>query len=111
MMGMALVFQMPTIAFFLAKLGVVTAQFLVAKLRHAVLILFVAAAVVTPSTDPWNQMLLAGTMIGLYLICILIVAVFGRSPSRHDAAVLLICASASMLHRKVLPFPARSLTR
>ena len=75
------------------------------------LILFAVAAIVTPSTDPWNQMILAGTMIGLYLICILIVAVFGRNPSRQDATVLLVCVSASMLHRKVLPFRARSSTR
>jgi len=108
MMGMALVFQMPTIAFFTAKLGIVTARFLIAKLQHAVVILFVVAAIVTPSTDPWNQTILAGTMIALYLICILIVAVFGRSRARPDAAVLLVCASASMLHRNVLPFRARS---
>ncbi len=111
MMGMALVFQMPTIAFFLAKLGLVTARFLISKLQHAVVILFVVAAIVTPSTDPWNQTILAGTMIGLYLICIVIVAVFGRSAPRSDAAVLLVCASASMIHRNVLPFRARSMTR
>jgi sec-independent protein translocase protein TatC len=111
MLGMALVFQMPTVAFFLAKLGVVTARFLISKLRHAVLVLFVVAAIVTPSTDPWNQIILAGTMIGLYLVCILIVAVFGRRPVRPEAAMLLACASASLLHRKVLPFRPRPLAR
>jgi sec-independent protein translocase protein TatC len=106
MIGLALVFQMPTIAFFLAKLGVVTARFLVSKLRHAVLILVIAAAVITPSTDPWNQMILAGTMIALYAVCILIVAICGRRPAR-DEALLLLCASASMLRGRVLPFERR----
>jgi sec-independent protein translocase protein TatC len=111
MIGLALVFQMPTIAFFLAKLGVVTARFLLSKLKHAVLGLFVAAAIVTPSTDPWNQTILAGTMIGLYLVCILIVAVFGRRPARHDAAALLLCASASVLRGRVLVFERRPVVR
>ena len=109
MVGMALVFQMPTVAFFLAKLGVVTARFLVSKLRHAVLILFVVAAIVTPSTDPWNQIILAGTMIALYGVCIVIVAVFGRRPAREEA-VLLLCASASVLRGRVLRFERRSRT-
>jgi sec-independent protein translocase protein TatC len=104
LIGMAIVFQMPTIAFFLAKLGVVTARFLLSKMRHAVLILFVVAAIVTPSTDPWNQMILAGTMIGLYAVCILIVAVFGRRPARDEAMALFVCASASVLRGKVLRF-------
>jgi sec-independent protein translocase protein TatC len=104
MIGLAIVFQMPTLAFFLARLGVVTARFLLSKLQHAVLILFIAAAIVTPSTDPWNQTILAGTMIGLYLGCILIVAVFGRRPGRQEAAVFLLCASTSVLRGKVLPF-------
>jgi sec-independent protein translocase protein TatC len=108
LIGMALVFQMPTIAFFLAKLGVVTARFLIAKLRHAVLIAFVVAAVVTPSSDPWNQTILAGTMLALYFVCIAIVAVAGRRPVR-DEALLLICASASVLRGKVLRFESRSV--
>jgi sec-independent protein translocase protein TatC len=104
MVGMALVFQMPTVAFFLAKLQVLTARFLLAKFKHAVLILFVVAAIVTPSTDPWNQIILAATMIGLYVLCIAIVAVFGRRPPSREAAALLICASATFLGGKVLPF-------
>jgi sec-independent protein translocase protein TatC len=110
LIGMALVFQMPTVAFFLARLGVVTARFLLSKLKHAVLLLFVVAAIVTPSTDPWNQLILAGTMIALYIVCIAIVAVFGRQPAR-DETLLLICASASVLKGRVLRFEPRSLSR
>ncbi len=105
LLGMAVVFQMPTIAFFLAKMGVVTARFLIHQFKYAVLIIFVIAAVVTPSSDPWNQSILAGTMLVLYLLCIGIVALFGRRPNGVDAMGIFICASASMWHRgKVLPF-------
>ena len=105
LLGLIVVFQMPTVAFFLAKMGVVTARFLVHKFKYAVLIIFVAAAVVTPSSDPWNQSILAGTMVTLYLLCIGIVALFGRRTSGVDGVAILICASASMWHRgKVLPF-------
>jgi len=107
MMGLALVFQMPTIAFFLAKLGVVTARFLISKLGHAVVICFVVSAIITPSTDPWNQTILAVTMVALYVVCIVIVAIFGRRPAR-DEALLLLCASASVLRGRVLRFEPRS---
>jgi sec-independent protein translocase protein TatC len=106
LLAMVVVFQMPTVAFFLARMGVVTAGFLVHKFKYAVLIIFVIAAVVTPSSDPWNQSILAGTMLILYLLCIGIVALFGQRPKDVDAVGILICASASLWHRrgKVLPF-------
>lgn len=105
LLGMAVVFQMPTIAFFLARMGVVTAGFLVHKFKYAVLIMFVIAAVVTPSSDPWNQSILAGTMLILYLLCIGIVALSARRSNGADSVAMLICASASLWHRgKVLPF-------
>jgi sec-independent protein translocase protein TatC len=104
-LGMVVVFQMPTVAFFLARMGVVTAGFLVHKFKYAVLIMFVIAAVVTPSSDPWNQSILAGTMLILYLLCIGIVALVGQRTNSVDAVGMLICASASMWHRgRVLPF-------
>ena len=43
---------MPMLVFFLARFGVVTAGFLVRKIKYAVLIIVVVAAVITPSADP-----------------------------------------------------------
>jgi sec-independent protein translocase protein TatC len=74
---MGVVFQMPTLVFFLAKMGLVTARFLAAQFKYAVLVIFIVAAVVTPSGDPYNQTILALPMIGLYLISILIAWIFG----------------------------------
>ena len=73
---MGIVFQMPTLVFFLAKMGLVTARFLAAQLKYAILVIFIIAAVVTPSGDPYNQTILALPMIGLYILSILIAWIF-----------------------------------
>jgi sec-independent protein translocase protein TatC len=70
LLGMIVVFQIPTVVFFLAKMGLVTARFLWRNTKYAILIIFIIAAVVTPSADPWNQTVFATPMIGLYLISI-----------------------------------------
>ena len=74
---MGVVFQMPTLVFFLAKMGLVTARFLSSQFKYAVLIIFIIAAVVTPSGDPYNQTILALPMIGLYILSIFIAWIFG----------------------------------
>jgi sec-independent protein translocase protein TatC len=73
---MGIVFQMPTLVFFLAKMGLVTARFLAAQLKYAILVIFIIAAVVTPSGDPYNQTILALPMIALYILSILIAWIF-----------------------------------
>ena len=74
---LGVVFQMPTLVFFLAKMGLVTARFLANQFKYAILVIFIIAAVVTPSGDPYNQTILALPMIGLYIISIFIAWVFG----------------------------------
>jgi len=70
LLGMVAVFQIPTLVLFLARLRLVTARFLWQQLRYAILISFVAAALLTPSPDPWNQAMFAAPIIGLYFISI-----------------------------------------
>ena len=70
LLGMVVVFQIPTLVFFLAKMRVVTARFLWRHIKYAILIIFILAAVLTPTPDPWNQTVFALPMIGLYLISI-----------------------------------------
>jgi sec-independent protein translocase protein TatC len=70
MLGMVVVFQIPTVVFFLAKMRLVTARFLWSQIKYAILLIFIAAAVLTPSTDPWNQIVFAAPMIGLYVVSI-----------------------------------------
>jgi sec-independent protein translocase protein TatC len=67
---MGLVFQMPTLVFFLAKMRLVTSGFLWRQLRYAILGTFVISAVITPTGDPMNQMIFAAPMILLYVLSI-----------------------------------------
>jgi sec-independent protein translocase protein TatC len=69
-LGMGAVFQLPLIIVFLALMGVVTPRFLVQKFRHAILIIFIIAAIISPTTDAVNLFLFAGPMILLYIISI-----------------------------------------
>ena len=68
--GMVAVFQLPTLVFFLARMRLVTARFLWRNIKYAILIIFIIAAVLTPSADPWNQTVFAAPMIALYVLSI-----------------------------------------
>jgi sec-independent protein translocase protein TatC len=72
LLAFGLIFQMPTLVFFLARMQVVTAGFLAKNTKYAVLVIFIIAAVISPGTDVVSQALMAGPMIGLYAISILI---------------------------------------
>jgi sec-independent protein translocase protein TatC len=72
LLAMVLVFQLPTIVFFLARARVVSARFLARHFKHAFLISFIAAAFLTASPDPGNQTLTAVPLIALYLVSIVI---------------------------------------
>ena len=56
LLGMVAVFQLPTLVFFLSLMRVVTARWLVRHIKYAILASFIAAALLTASPDPWNQM-------------------------------------------------------
>jgi sec-independent protein translocase protein TatC len=81
---MGVIFQMPTLVFFLAKMGLVSARFLTKQFKYAVFLIFIIAAVVTPSGDPYNQAILAMPMIGLYILSIFIAWVFGPVAKQTD---------------------------
>lgn len=72
-------FQLPVFSFFLARAGIWNHRFLWHHFRYAVLVMFVLAAVLTPP-DVVSQVLLAGPLIGLYLVSIGVAYIFGRKP-------------------------------
>jgi sec-independent protein translocase protein TatC len=78
LLAFGLVFQMPTVVLFLARMGVVTARFLWRHIKYAVLIIFIVAAVITPSGDMITQTAMAGPMILLYLLSIGLAWAFGK---------------------------------
>jgi len=72
LLGMGLVFQMPTLVYFLAKMRLVTAKFLLRHFKYAFLIIFIIAAVITPTGDMVTQAIFAAPMVGLYILSIFI---------------------------------------
>lgn len=77
-LGMGLVFETPILIFFLARLGLVTPQFLLKNFKYAFLIIFIVAAIITPTPDMVTQTALAVPMVGLYLLGILVAYLFGQ---------------------------------
>ena len=73
----------PTLVFFLARVGAVTARFLIRNTKYAILIIFIIAAVLTPTGDPVTLTLMAGPMVALYGLSILIA--FLVAPRRSGA--------------------------
>jgi sec-independent protein translocase protein TatC len=84
--GMVIVFQMPTLVLFLARLRLVTARFLWRHIKYAVLGSFVAAALLTSSPDPWNQAMFAAPMMLLYVVGIGVAWLAGPKRQKETSA-------------------------
>jgi sec-independent protein translocase protein TatC len=69
-LGCGLTFEMPVLAWILTKLHILNANFLRRKRKYAVVIILILAAIITPTTDPFNMFLLAIPMYILYEISI-----------------------------------------
>ena len=72
LLGFGLSFQLPILIFFLARLGIVTDKQLSRNRKYAVLVIFVVAAVLTPSPDALSQVLMAIPLIFLYEVSIFV---------------------------------------
>lgn len=79
-LAFGLVFELPVFMVFLAKIGVVNTVFLRKHRKYALLIAFVVAAILTPTPDVVNQLLMAGPLVVLYEVSIVAVALLGRKP-------------------------------
>lgn len=67
-LGLGLMFEMPMLILLLSLIGVVTPRFLLRYFRHAIVIIFVVAAIITPTPDIVNLCIFAVPAIGLYLL-------------------------------------------
>jgi sec-independent protein translocase protein TatC len=72
MLGMGLIFELPILVFFLALMGIVNAGWMWRNVRYSILVIFIIAAIITPTTDIMNMCIFAAPMVGLYLISIAI---------------------------------------
>jgi sec-independent protein translocase protein TatC len=70
--GMGVIFEMPILVFFLALMGIVNAGWMWRNLRYSILVIFIIAAIVTPTTDILNMCIFAAPMVALYILSITI---------------------------------------
>lgn len=77
LLGFGLVFELPLVMLFLARMGLMTPAFFAQNRKYAVLLAFLIAAILTPTPDIFNQCLMAIPLIILYEIGIVIVRIFG----------------------------------
>jgi sec-independent protein translocase protein TatC len=78
-LAMGLVFELPMIAYVLAKMGVLTSEFMRKYRRHSLVVILIVAAIATPTPDPVNQMIFAVPLWILYEISVWIVK-FAQKP-------------------------------
>src|SRR5229473_3412323 len=68
--GLGAIFEMPILVFFLALMGIVSAGWMWRNLRYSILVIFIIAAIITPTTDILNMCIFAAPMIALYVLSI-----------------------------------------
>lgn len=78
MLGMGVVFQMPAVTYVLARIGLVTAKFLVKIWKTALIVIMIAAAVLSPTADIPNMLLFAAPMMILYIVSIFVAWIFNK---------------------------------
>jgi len=71
-LGLGIVFEMPILVFFLALMGIVKASWMWKNFRYSILVIFIIAAIITPTTDIMNMCIFAAPMVALYLVSIVV---------------------------------------
>jgi sec-independent protein translocase protein TatC len=82
-LGLAVIFEIPAVIFVLSRIGLVSGPFLLRNTRYAILVSAVVAAVITPTTDIPNMMMMMVPMVGLYLLGVGVAYVFGKKRTRE----------------------------
>lgn len=86
MLAMGVIFQMPAVTYVLARIGLVSASFLINNWKIALIVILIVAAFVSPTGDVPNLMLFALPMIALYIFSIFIAWFFGKKRQAEPAA-------------------------
>ena len=81
LLAFGVTFELPVLAFFFARIGLINHKMLLGALRYAVVVIFVVAAVLTPGPDVASQLFLAAPLLLLYGLSIGVAYVFGRERS------------------------------
>ena len=78
MLGMGVVFQMPAITYVLARIGLITARIMIRVWKTALIVILIAAAVLSPTNDIPNMLLFAAPMLVLYVVSIFVAWIFNK---------------------------------
>jgi len=92
LLAVGLVFEMPVVTTFLARLGVLKPKWLADKRRAAIILAFILAAIITPTIDPINQSLVAVPLVALYEMSIWLARLVYK---KEPAVEMPISSSAS----------------
>ncbi|HUJ94969.1 MAG TPA: twin-arginine translocase subunit TatC [Terriglobales bacterium] len=68
--GMGVIFELPILVFFLSLMGIISAGWMWRNLRYSILVIFIIAAIITPTTDILNMCIFAAPMVALYVVSI-----------------------------------------
>jgi sec-independent protein translocase protein TatC len=83
LIAFGVIFELPILMVFLAKIGIVDVPFLNKNRKYAILINFIIAAILTPTPDIVNQMLMGVPLLVLYEISVVAVWIFGRKKLKY----------------------------
>lgn len=86
-LGSGLLFQLPVVIYFLTKVGIITPAFLRKYRKHAIVIILIVSAIVTPP-DPLSQTLITIPLYLLFEFSIFISAIVARKKAREEAEEL-----------------------
>jgi sec-independent protein translocase protein TatC len=86
LVGLGVIFELPVVVFILSLFGIVTPQFMLKNFRYAMLLITVAAAIVTPTPDATTMLIFMAPMVGLYFVGVLVSYVVLRRKQARNAA-------------------------
>ena len=86
MLGLGVVFEIPTVTYFLSRLGIITPRILIKFWKIALIAIFIVAAILSPTTDIPNLLVFAAPMLILYFLSIGIAWVFYRKRHKEEEA-------------------------
>jgi sec-independent protein translocase protein TatC len=89
MIGLGIVFQIPTVAFVLGRIGLITPKMMLKMWRYAVVIIAIVSAILTPTADPLNMLIFATPMVILYFLSVGIVWIFGKKRRTDEEVTAL----------------------
>ena len=85
LLGFGIIFELPVVAFFLSRIGILTADLMRRQRKYAILLIFVVAAILTPP-DVITQLMMAGPLVLLYEVSVIIVKVTGKKKKVSEEA-------------------------